>query len=181
MKKLFLLAAALVVAVSFSNAQPNWKLNSNAAMLGIGALSVGGEIEVAPKWTVEGEVVGAFFNWWKALKVSGVSAVVEGRWYLTETFSGHHFGAFLEGCYFGKANVALPGFGGAKGSADMKNVKAIGIGAAYGYAYNLTENWGLDGTIGLGAGVGSYERNGKASGTKFIPVPRLQVAVTYKF
>ena len=179
MKKLVVLALSLFAAVTVSNAQV-CALKSNALYLGIGAVNLGAEFSVAPQWTVDVSGTAVIFSPWKnvgntGLYLNGWDAVAEARYYLCKAFNGHHFGAFLEAARFGRASAPYP-FGS---RTDMKNIQAGGLGVSYGYYFKLNTYWGIDCTVGMGAALGRYE--GRADGWTVLPLPRAQVAFSYKF
>ena len=179
MKKLVVLALSLFAAVTVSNAQV-CALKSNALYLGIGAVNLGAEFSVAPQWTVDVSGTAVIFSPWKnvgntGLYLNGWDAVAEARYYLCKAFNGHHFGAFLEAARFGRASAPYP-FGS---RTDMRNIQAGGLGVSYGYYFKLNTYWGIDCTVGMGAALGRYE--GRADGWTVLPLPRAQVAFSYKF
>ncbi|MBQ2797303.1 MAG: DUF3575 domain-containing protein [Tidjanibacter sp.] len=179
MKKLVVLALSLFAAVTVSNAQV-CALKSNALYLGIGAVNLGAEFSVAPQWTVDVSGTAVIFSPWKnvgntGLYLNGWDAVAEARYYLCKAFNGHHFGAFLEAARFGQASAPYP-FGS---RTDMRNIQAGGLGVSYGYYFKLNTYWGIDCTVGMGAALGRYE--GRADGWTVLPLPRAQVAFSYKF
>ena len=179
MKKLVDLALSLFAAVTVSNAQV-CALKSNALYLGIGAVNLGAEFSVAPQWTVDVSGTAVIFSPWKnvgntGLYLNGWDAVAEARYYLCKAFNGHHFGAFLEAARFGQASAPYP-FGS---RTDMRNIQAGGLGVSYGYYFKLNTYWGIDCTVGMGAALGRYE--GRADGWTVLPLPRAQVAFSYKF
>lgn len=184
MKKLLVLVASLLAFATISNAQV-CALKSNAVYLGIGGINLGAEFSIAPQWTIEASGTAFLFSpWGKAsneIYTNGWDAIVEGRYYLCKAFNGHHFGAFLEGARFGKTEVFLQHFG--KG-AELYNVQAGVLGVSYGYYFKLNTYWGIDLTAGFGMGAGRFCSGAdytNASDIKFIMVPRLQAAVSYKF
>ncbi len=179
MKKLVVLALSLFAAVTVSNAQV-CALKSNALYLGVGAVNLGAEFSVAPQWTVDVSGTAVIFSPWKnvgkiGLYLNGWDAVAEARYYLCKAFNGHHFGAFLEAARFGQASAPYP-FGS---TTDMRNIQAGGLGVSYGYYFKLNTYWGIDCTVGMGAALGRYE--GRAGGWTVLPLPRAQVAFSYKF
>lgn len=179
MKKLVVLALSLFAAVTVSNAQV-CALKSNALYLGVGAVNLGAEFSVAPQWTVDVSGTAVIFSPWKnvgniGLYLNGWDAVAEARYYLCKAFNGHHFGAFLEAARFGQASAPYP-FGS---RTDMRNIQAGGLGVSYGYYFKLNTYWGIDCTVGMGAALGRYE--GRADGWTVLPLPRAQVAFSYKF
>ena len=179
MKKLVVLALSIFAAVTVSNAQV-CALKSNALYLGIGAVNLGAEFSVAPQWTVDVSGTAVIFSPWKnvgntGLYLNGWDAVAEARYYLCKAFNGHHFGAFLEAARFGQASAPYP-FGS---TTNMTNIQAGGLGVSYGYYFKLNTYWGLDCTVGMGAALGRYD--GRADGWTVLPLPRAQVAFSYKF
>lgn len=177
MKKIAILVLSLVASVAVSNAQV-CALKSNALTLGIGAVNLGAEFSVAPQWTVDVSGTAVIFSPWKnvgetGLYLNGWDAVAEARYYLCRAFNGHHFGGFLEAARFGNASAPYP-FGSKKG---MENIQAAGLGVSYGYYFKLNTYWGIDATVGIGAGLGRYE----GRGWTVLPLPRAQVAFSYKF
>ncbi len=178
MKKLALLVLSLVAAVTVSNAQV-CALKSNTLYLGIGAVNLGAEFSVAPQWTVDVSGTAVIFNPWKnvgdlGFYLNGWDAVVEGRYYLCKAFNGHHFGAFAEAARFGKTKVFSP-----YGGRVLENVQAAGLGVSYGYYFKLDSFWGIDATIGMGAALGRHDAD--RHHLTLLPLPRAQVAVSYKF
>lgn len=177
MKKLGLLVLSLLAATIVSNAQV-CALKSNALYLGIGAVNLGAEFSIAPQWSFDVSGTAVIFSPWKhvgntGLYLNGWDAVVEARYYLCRAFNGHHFGAFAEAARFGTTIAPHP-----YGSGKQENIKAVGLGLSYGYYFKLSTYWGIDCNIGMGAALGTHTHR---KDWTFLPLPRAQVAVSYKF
>lgn len=122
--------------------------------------SLGVEVGVAPKWTVD--VSGQLNAWavndhrWKQWLVQP-----EARYWLCRRFSGHFFGAHLLGGQFNFGNIDLPfKFLG----TDFRQLKdyrwqgwMAGAGLAYGYTWILNKRWSFETEIGLGWVYSRYD------------------------
>lgn len=116
--------------------------------------SIGGEIRVAPRWSVE--VSGSLNGWdmsggkkWRHWEVQP-----EVRYWLCEALHGHFFGAHLLG---GQYNVGHLGWNNKILGIDFKSLHdnryqgwAVGGGFNYGYSWLLGRHWNLEAEIGVG-------------------------------
>lgn len=176
MKKIALLVLSLVAAVTVSNAQV-CALKTNALTFVAGGINLGAEFSVAPQWTIDLAGTAQVLNYAdNVFQVNGWSAIAEGRYYLCRAFNGHHFGAFAQANRFGSGHVEALGLG------KNQNIIGAGLGVSYGYYFKLNTYWGIDTNVGVAA-YAAYSNTRKAAGLglKWLPMPRAQVSLSYKF
>lgn len=200
MKKLLFSVIAIFAIASVSSAQ-EVALKWNALYVGAGALNVGAEFSVAPKWTISIEGAGVLYNFWdgfgkadpkNVLYANGWSGTLEVRWYTCEAFNGHHFGIYGTGARFGNVYsnmefIKKALFIGGDYDDSMfhgTNVKAVFAGISYGYYWKMNHGWGLDFYVGAGMSYARFKHEGitgiQDTGIKF-GVSRAGIALSYKF
>lgn len=157
-----LLAFLLMVAMSSGIYAQKIALKTNVVSDAFASPSLGGELIVAPKWSVD--FSWQFNNWsfsrgkrWKHWMIEP-----EARYWLCDASAGHFFGAhLLGGMYnFGHLNLPLNFLG-----SNLKLLKdnryqgwAIGMGVAYGYSWALAKHWNIEAEIGVGYLFTRYDR-----------------------
>ena len=154
-KHLKALMCILLLAAAASVAQAQtFALKTNLLYDATATVNLGGELRVAPKWTID--LSGNLNAWaiknhrWKHWLVQP-----EARYWCCNTWSGHFVGAHLLG---GQYNVG--GLTHARGSLlgipfhQMKDHRYqgwyAGAGIAYGYTWILARHWSIEAEIGLG-------------------------------
>lgn len=124
--------------------------------------SVGAEIGVAPRWTLDIVGGGNFLTFSHSRRWKHWILQPELRYWLCDRFAGHFFGVHLHG---GQYNMG--GFNGryhflgtdARKLADSRYQGwFVGAGVAYGYAWVLGRHWNLEAEIGLGYSFTRYDR-----------------------
>jgi len=143
------------------NAQ-NVALKSNLLADGFFNPSLGIEVAMAPKWTLD---VSGQCNLWTLShnrRWKHWAAQPEARYWFCDRFSGHFVGVHLHG---GQYNI-----GGINGminflGTDARKLKDsryqgwfAGAGVAYGYAWILGRHWNIEAEIGLGYSYTRYDR-----------------------
>jgi len=160
-EKVLLLAVALVGVAECAEAQ-NAALKTNLLADGFFNPSLGVEIGLAPKWTLD--ISGQFNAWtlshgrrWKHWAVQP-----EARYWFCDRFAGHFLGIHAHG---GQYNI-----GGVDGKLNFLGTDArklkdaryqgwfVGAGVAYGYAWILGRHWNLEAEIGVGYSYTRYDR-----------------------
>uniref|UniRef100_UPI00272A880A DUF3575 domain-containing protein n=1 Tax=uncultured Duncaniella sp. TaxID=2768039 RepID=UPI00272A880A len=149
------------------------------------SVSLGAEMQVAPKWSVE--LTGSYNGWdvggnkWRHWILQP-----EGRYWLKGDMTGHFFAAnFL----FGQANVGCFSFDLL--GEELQNSRfqgwVTGAGAGYGYAWRLSDRWKLELELTVGVVHFKGDRYSAYSGYKvqrdktFTTVAPTKAAVTFSY
>ena len=115
--------------------------------------SIGVEVGVAPKWTID---LSGQLNAWKVNNHLWKQWVIqpEGRYWFCQRFAGHFVGAHVLGGQFNFGNWKH-GFDFL--GSDFSRLKDMryqgwgaGAGVAYGYAWPVHPHWNIEAEIGLG-------------------------------
>lgn len=192
MKKLLFSVIALLMVANVAQAQVT--IRTNLGSIPFGAFTLGTEFAVASKWTIGIDALYNAFNPYDIYEVKGGMGMVEGRYYLCEAFSGHHFGLYAMGGYYDSITFdndflsrVIAGCKHAPHSPDPIEHVWIGFGGlSYGYYFKLGRGWGLDLTIGGGVSMAQYknpalEDNRTRLSNLHYGVGRLAVDLSYKF
>jgi len=142
----------MIIALIPSRAQ-DVALKTNLLYDALLTPSVGIEIGLAPKWTVD--VSGQINNWdvnnhlWKQWVIQP-----EARYWLCQRFSGHFFGAHALGGQYNFGHVDLPFKFLGTDFRELKEYRRqgwmVGAGIAYGYSWILDRHWNFEAEIGIG-------------------------------
>lgn len=154
MKRIKALAIALLLTVcGYGVHAQEFALKTNLLYDALLTPSIGAEIGLAPKWTLD---LSGQLNAWKVNNHLWKQWVVqpEARYWFCRRFSGHFLGAHLLGGQYNFGNLDLPfSFLG----TDFRELKdhrkqgwMVGAGIAYGYSYILDRHWNIEGEIGIG-------------------------------
>ncbi|MDE5942200.1 MAG: DUF3575 domain-containing protein [Muribaculaceae bacterium] len=115
--------------------------------------TVGMEVGIAPKWTVEAN---ASLNAWAVNDHRWKQWMVqpEARYWFCQRFSGHFVGAHLIGGQYNfgniDANFKFLGTDFSKLKDERYQGWMAGAGVAYGYSWILSRHWNFEAEIGLG-------------------------------
>lgn len=148
--KLFKLLPAIVLIALFplsSFSKETFAVKSNLLYDALLNANLGIEFPVAPRWSID---ISGDYNGWK---LSGGKqwrhwmVQPEARWWTRETFRGHFFAGHIFG---GEFNVS--------GGGIRREGMAAGIGIGYGYAWRLSDRWGLEGEIAVGYAHARYTK-----------------------
>lgn len=151
LKLLFLLLviAAFHIQASAQTVGIKTNLVSDATL----SPSLGIEVGVAPKWTVD---LSGQLNLWTVRDHKWKHAYLqpEARYWFCQRFSGNFVGAHLIGGLYNVGNIDLPiSFLG----TDFRSLRdhrkqgwMVGAGIAYGHAWILDRHWNLEAEIGIG-------------------------------
>ncbi len=150
--RLIILFVTMIIALIPSRAQ-DVALKTNLLYDALLTPSVGIEIGLAPKWTVD--VSGQINNWdvnnhlWKQWVIQP-----EARYWLCQRFSGHFFGAHALGGQYNFGHVDLPFKFLGTDFRELKEYRRqgwmVGAGIAYGYSWILDRHWNFEAEIGIG-------------------------------
>lgn len=157
---LFLLVIMTLFGISGTHSQ-NVGIKSNLLYDALLTPTLGVEVGVAPKWTID--LSGSLNAWtvndkrWKQWMVQP-----EGRYWLCRRFSGHFFALHGIGGQFNFGNLDIPmKFLG----TDFKQLKdhrlqgwMAGAGVGYGYSWILSKHWNLEAEIGIGWIYTKYDK-----------------------
>lgn len=121
----------------------------------------------------------------------------EYRWWTCSKFNGQFFGVHAMGGQFNAANASIqvPGFffsgeNLAKGVKDYHYQGAFaGIGATYGYQFNLSRHWNAEAEIGVGYAHAWYDKfpcyecgaKIKSGGANYLGITKLGLSILYIF
>jgi len=182
----FLMSPVVSVA---QNTAGTWALKTNALEWFIGSPNIGGEVTVAPNWSVG---LDAGLNPWsfgddKRRKYFVVTG--EGKYWLDENFSGHYLSLHAGAGSFDVGNFnILRSWGGFRKEHGYKG-SLVRAGVGYGYNWKLGGSWNIQAEAGLGMyhasyDIFDYEKDGrkvkKLTKTFFAPT-KLGVNLVYVF
>lgn len=150
--RLIILFVTMIIALIPARAQ-DVALKTNLLYNALLTPSVGVEVGLAPKWTVD--VSGQINNWdvnnhlWKQWVIQP-----EARYWLCQRFSGHFFGAHALGGQYNFGHVDLPFKFLGTDFRELKEYRRqgwmVGAGIAYGYSWILDRHWNFEAEIGIG-------------------------------
>lgn len=150
--RLIILFVTMIIALIPARAQ-DVALKTNLLYDALLTPSVGIEVGLAPKWTVD--VSGQINNWdvnnhlWKQWVIQP-----EARYWLCQRFSGHFFGAHTLGGQYNFGHVDLPFKFLGTDFRELKEYRRqgwmVGAGIAYGYSWILDRHWNFEAEIGIG-------------------------------
>lgn len=150
-----------MIFVQKASAQ-KFAVKTNLLEAAIGTFNLGGEMSVAPKWTLE--LFGKYNPWtfsnnrkWKYWQVQP-----EARYWFCEKMNGHFLGVHAMGGQFNIGNVdmdfKLLGTDFAKFKNSRYEGYYLGGGLSYGYAWTLGRHWNLEGELGVGYIYFNYDK-----------------------
>lgn len=160
--KVFHIIAILLLAVfaaPCAKAQ-NVGLKTNLLYDALLSPTVGVEVGVAPKWTVD--LSGTLNAWtvnghrWKQWMVQP-----EGRYWFCQRFAGHFVAAHALGGQFNFGNIDADfkflGTDFSKLKDERYQGWMVGAGVAYGYSWILNRNWNIEAELGIGWVYSRYD------------------------
>lgn len=162
MKKILLSLLLLSPILTFTSSATDVALKTNVISDAMANINIGGEIRVAPKWSVE---LTGDFNFWtlsQQKKWRHWIAMPEARYWLCEAMGGHFFGLHLIGGEYniGKLNLPVNFLG-----TDFHRLRdsrfqgwMAGAGIGYGYSWLLHKHWSIEAEIGIGWVYSRYDR-----------------------
>ncbi|MCM1429024.1 MAG: DUF3575 domain-containing protein [Clostridium sp.] len=144
---------SLAIGSSFVSAQ-EVAVKTNLLYDALLTPSVGVEVGLAPKWTLD--VSGNVNAWdlsggkkWKHWLVQP-----EARYWFCQRFSGHFIGAHVLGGQFNVGHIDLPFKFLGTDFRELKDYRwqgwMAGAGIAYGYNWILSRHWSIEAEIGIG-------------------------------
>lgn len=114
--------------------------------------NIGGEIRLAPKWTVDLMAEG---NYWTigGRKWKHWFVQPEARYWLCQSFEGHFLGLHAIAGQYNFGNLRLPDFLG-NDLSELRNKRyqgrGYGAGIGYGYAWPIARHWNIEAELGIG-------------------------------
>jgi len=147
-KPLFALVLFLLISLT-GNAQ-DFALHNNVAFDVMGDLSLGTEIALKPRTTVE--LYGALRPWQSSGDKRNEHWLVQGqyRFYTCQKYNGFYWGPYMHAGEFNMADASLP-FGLLKGLKTSRYEGwLMGGGLGIGYEYILSKHWNVGAEIGAG-------------------------------
>ncbi|UKB80860.1 DUF3575 domain-containing protein [Chryseobacterium sp. MEBOG07] len=150
-------------------------IKGNAVFAPLGILNVGVEKQIAPRYTLQGDV---FISPWKSFsghKLQFYSVSAEGRYYFNEAFKHWYVGA----------NVAFAAYNASKWNYWNDNISqkddgeilinsnlyqkgySVMLGVTVGYQFQLAERWNLDIYATAGTSQGFYKGYDKTTGRRY--------------
>lgn len=186
LRRIMVVAALAVCWVANGQQLPGEvSVKSNALYDATLSLSLGAELQVAPKWSVE--LTGSYNGWdidgnkWRHWILQP-----EGRFWLNGDMEGHFFAANF---VFGQINVGC--FKTGMFGVELQNSRfqgwVTGGGVGYGYAWRLSDSWKLELEATVGVMHWSGDRFSAYSGHKiqtdrsFTTVAPTKAAVTFAY
>lgn len=161
MKRIFLFA--LLAFLCLFRGQPqDFALKTNLLYDALLNANIGGEMTVAPRWSVDLSGQVNFWTLGDKRKWKNWMVQPEARYWLCEALTGHFFAAHLIGGEYNVGSLDLPdNFLG----TDFKNLRDnryqgwfAGVGVGYGYTWMLHKHWSLEAEIGAGYIFSRYDR-----------------------
>ena len=147
------LLCILTLAASFVVRAQDVAVKTNLLYDALLSPSVGVEVGVAPKWTLD--LTGTINNWavndhrWKQWNLQP-----EARYWFCQRFSGHFVAAHAIGGQYNfgnlKNNIKFLGTDFSKLSDQRYQGWMVGAGIGYGYSWILSRHWNLEAEIGIG-------------------------------
>lgn len=117
--------------------------------------NLGVEVPIGNSWSV---AANCLYGWWSHNRVHDYwriyGAEVEGRYWIGnradyKQLSGHHIGVYAQAMTY-DFEFGGRGYMGGKPGCSIWQKASFGAGINYGYSYNITGNWSLDFTVGIG-------------------------------
>ncbi len=144
---------ALLGIALFANAQRSdhqLYLKGNALLIPIGVVNIGAEYQVAPKYTMQADVL---ISPWKSFAGNHAQIYmghVEGRYYFSEAFHKWYIGANAGAGLFDLTKWNYTGTGKFQRGFNYM------LGAVVGYQFKWKERWNIDVFLGGGSSQGFY-------------------------
>lgn len=131
---------------------PKFGLKTNALVLASSTFSVGFEVGLAKKLTLE--VMGSYNPWkFKDFQLKHWLVQPELRYWLCERFRGSFFGAHV---YYGQ--MQLHNLKVLKMEHYHYDGYSIGAGLSYGYQWMISKRWSMEATVGFGYSRMKYDK-----------------------
>jgi len=164
MRKIFNFLIISFFALTYvpSVSAQKFAIKTNLLEATIGTFNLGGEMSVAPKWTVE--LYGRYNPWtfsdnkkWKYWQIQPAI-----RYWFCEKMNGHFIGLHLIGGEYNIGNLDWnSGFLGS-GFSNVKDYRVegfyVGSGLDYGYSWMLGRHWNMEAEVGLGYIFTQYDK-----------------------
>ena len=160
-RKFCIAICALFCAYISANGQ-NVGIKTNLLYDALLSPTVGVEIGLAPKWTLDAS---GTVNFWTVNDKRWRQWMVqpEARYWFCERFAGHFLGFHAIGGQYNFGNLNIGGYNFL--GTNLKQLEdhrlqgwMIGAGIAYGYSWILDKHWNLEAEIGLGWIYTRYDR-----------------------
>lgn len=162
---------------------PEWNLKTNLLYDVTTTLSLGFEIGVSPKWSID--VLGAI-NPWRFKTGSYFNMIIgqpEARYWLGYRQEGHFFAGHLIGGLYHFNKITLPfGIYPSIAKSEFKGGIA-GVGLGYGYRWNMNKHWGMEFEIGLGYIYTKYKEvsSNKIYNKHYFGPTKANLSLIYRF
>lgn len=145
-------------SVSLASPAPEWDLKSNLILDATTSIALGVEYGWGRRWSID--LSGSYNPWtfadgrkWKHWLVQP-----ELRYWTKACQSGHFVGVHLLGGVYNFNRMYLP----FRAFPDTNEYRfegwGVGVGLTYGYRWNFTERWGMEGQLGFGYIYTDYDR-----------------------
>lgn len=166
MKKLFTVALFCFGLSAGAFAQ-KFAMKTNLLYDATSTMNLGGEIGLAPKWTLD---ISGNYNPWTFSdnrKMKHWLIQPEVRWWTCQKFSGHFFGLHGHYAQYNMGGMLPWGFETGKMFGNISNDAMLnhryegwlaGGGISYGYHWILGNRWSLEATVGVGYAYLKYDK-----------------------
>lgn len=163
MSKFERLIVALLMLLGFHGAfAQEAALKTNILSDAFANINIGGEIALAPKWTLD---VSGEFNGWKLgndRRWKHWSVQPEARYWLCDRFAGHFVGVHALGGQYNIGGIDVPVYFLGTDFGKLKDYRFQGwfggAGVAYGYDWAISRSWNIEAEIGLGWTYTRYDQ-----------------------
>ena len=154
--KRYLIIAVIAFLASLSSASAQkLGVKTNTLYLATTTPTIGVEIAMAPRWTLELE--GGYNPWTidvdQNIKIKHWLVSPEVRYWFCNSFQGHFMGLNADYAQFNIGGLPVSNF---------KNTRiegwAAGAGLTYGWAYPISRRWNMELTCGLGVWYTEYDQ-----------------------
>lgn len=157
--KLKILFVAFSLAGTLTTTAQNLAVKTNALYWATATFNAAVETRLSTKWTLDVSAGYNPFTFSDNKKLKHFVIQPEARYWLCSPFSGHFVGANILYSHYNAGGVKLP-FGI---FPDLENYRFQGdigaVGLVYGYSWMLPgKRWSIEGVVGLGYGITSYEK-----------------------
>lgn len=123
--------------------------------------SLGVEVSVAPRWSIDISGQVNFWNLSHDRKWKHWLAQPEARYWFCQAFDGHFLGAHLVGGQYNLGGIHVPlhflGTDLRKLQDDRYQGWMTGIGIGYGYSWTITKHFNIEAEIGIGYVFSKYD------------------------
>lgn len=145
--QIYLLLVLLLLALpTRAQEDARWGISTNGLLWLTGSPNIGGEFAASTHSSIAGSVSYNPFTFGTDHKMKHLLGLVEYRYWLSHSYSGHFFGVHAQGGMFNIGGLPL--------SDDLRDHRyegqLYGGGFTYGYHWNITKRFNIGAEIGVG-------------------------------